>query len=74
MITKRLRVFRRSYNTDPYEKQFLVLQYVLFGKFVISETVVDEEVVPVYAWAGNALFGSTEWRSKFKDVINAQNA
>lgn len=71
MFTTRKRVLARSFNEEPYKMQYLVEETLLFGK-VIWRRTLDTEEVPVYAWAQHACLGSTEWKSKFRDVIMEQ--
>lgn len=57
---------RYGYCKEVIREQYLHKEVVLFSRFVIWNTIIDKEYVPVYAWAGAACFGDTcGWKSKF---------
>lgn len=47
-----------------FDQQFLIREWRLFGIRIWFRTL-DSEVVPVFASAQKACFGSTDWKSKF---------
>jgi hypothetical protein len=71
MFTKRQRVYRFNRESDTVQRLFT--EYMLFNR-VIFRRFMDEETVPVYAWAAHACLGYTDWKSKFYHVINEQNS
>jgi hypothetical protein len=72
-------IMHKSYNSASDEYTETLIQYLqehktvsLFGfKLFGYWKTIDQETVPSFAWLQRAIFGSTEWKSKWngmKDV------
>jgi len=57
-----------GYCEDHIDRQYLIKEWRLFGLRVFKWTL-DHEDVPVFASAQKALFGYTDWKSKFAEYI-----
>ena len=59
-------------NRDmPGGTQILYRRYKIFGK-CIWKTEIDREEYPAWAAIQAGCLGSTDWKSKFLDIINNQ--
>lgn len=70
LIQSSKKVVRFSSRTKWAARQVLYQEYRLFGVRV-WRTKLDEEEVPAWALIEAGALGSTDWRSKFADVISA---
>jgi len=77
----RMRVYRKNwvkydvdhprgsgYCADQGTTQYLVKEYLLFG-LVVWRRHIDKEEVPGFAVDEHAVFGRSEWKSKFREYI-----